>query len=174
MWSDVFGGFMVTETRFKDELMAWIEDNHIKSIKGVDFYEYFCYDYRTHYVLMCIDSLGEEVRLWIKEFLEDQGCRNADYPEPVLSFLHEIGHGETWDSFSAMELMLYSLMKDTSDTKEEAFEYWSVPDEYAANKWAANFINDHPQAVNDLWDIFYKYWNDLIGKEITLYDTGTL
>jgi hypothetical protein len=56
--------------------------------------------------------------------------------------------------------MLYNLSKpvvdlDAADAKEKMIEYWKMPDEDAANRWAISFVNDpnNKYRVLELHDI---------------------
>jgi hypothetical protein len=49
------------------------------------------------------------------------------------------------------------VISDEEVTIEEMFKYWEMPDEFAANIWAVNFINKNISEVERLVNIFLKY-----------------
>jgi hypothetical protein len=81
----------------------------------------------------------------------------------LLSFFHELGHGETIDDISET-LYLYSQNRKViigNHTEEEATdelirEYQTLPDEIAATAWACDFINNNAGAVKEFWETFQK------------------
>jgi hypothetical protein len=81
----------------------------------------------------------------------------------ILSFFHELGHGETINDISET-LYLYSQKRKAiieNHTEEEATdelirEYQTLPDEIAATAWACDFINNNARAVKEFWETFQK------------------
>ena len=82
---------------------------------------------------------------YFQQFLYEYGLKYLDIDDDILSFLHELGHMVTLKSFSQTELKLFRFMKESDendkDSQKKYYHYWSVPDEFAANIWAINFIH---------------------------------
>lgn len=68
----------------------------------------------------------------------------------VWSLLHEVGHHETIDMWSEEEQAGFDSIKEEldkryqgEDSREACFEYFNLPDEYEATRWAAEYIQSH-------------------------------
>ena len=153
---------------FKSEVVQWLCDNGFSSL-GVEMNSDFCYstgeDIDFNYVNECVINVGvdhfDEIDKWFEQFLYEYGLEWMDLGR-VLPFIHELGHHNTIYSFSNSErlAMYYSKFRIFSDeevTIEEMFEYWEMPDEFAANVWTVNFINKNILEVERLVNIFLKY-----------------
>lgn len=153
---------------FKSEVVQWLCDNGFSSL-GVELNSDFCYstgeDTDFNCVGECVINVGidrfDEIDNWFEQFLYEYGLEWMDLGR-VLPFIHELGHHNTIYSFSNSErlAMYYSKFRIFSDeevTIEEMFKYWETPDEFAANVWAVNFINENISEVERLVNIFLKY-----------------
>ena len=72
------------------------------------------------------------------------------------SFLHELGHSETVDFISDEDWRV------SDDLSYE--EYFHTVREITATKWAVNFINTNPSAVQDLIDLVMPSINEFMKK----------
>lgn len=146
---------------FKNELLTWMHENDIIEVKDVMIGSYFCAHIEEHTVILggLNQNSLERVGKWADHFFVKNGCKYSDIPAVVIAILHEVGHIQTYTQFSFDERMDFYEKKKPSHTEEEAYEYWYVPDEYAANKWAIEYINTHIKAVLGLYDICTKYWS---------------
>ena len=153
---------------FKSEVVQWLCDNGFSSL-DVELDSDFCYstgeDTDFNYVGECVIKVGtdrfDEIDKWFEQFLYEYGLEWMDLGR-VLPFIHELGHHNTIYNFSNFErlAMYYSKFRIFSDeevTIEEMFKYWETPDEFAANVWAVNFINENISEVERLVNIFLKY-----------------
>lgn len=153
---------------FKSEVIQWLCDNGFSSL-GVEMDSDFCYstgeDTDFNYVEECVINVGtdrfDEIDKWFEQFLYEYGLEWMDLGR-VLPFIHELGHYNTIYNFSNLErlAMYYSkfrIFSDEDTTMEEMFKYWEMPDEFAANIWAVNFINKNISEVERLVNIFLKY-----------------
>ena len=80
----------------------------------------------------------------------------------LWSFLHELGHHETYDDLEDEEIMYSYDMKAlinaayVNDKEHIAMlskDYFNLPDEYAATMWAVNFANKN---IDKLWALWQK------------------
>ena len=153
---------------FKSEVVQWLCDNGFSSL-GVEMDSDFCYstgeDTDFNYVEECVINVGtdrfDEIDKWFEQFLYEYGLEWMDLGR-VLPFIHELGHHNTIYSFSnserlAMYYSKFDIFFDEDVTMEEMFKYWEMPDEFAANVWAVNFINKNISEVERLVNIFLKY-----------------
>ena len=92
--------------------------------------------------------------------------------DPALAFLHELGHACTYNYFNDTEKLLYDLTKSfdpgESDMDFLMGHYWMIPDEFAANMWAIDFINNYIEAVKELCYIWTVDWTAMC-EEIDVY-----
>lgn len=101
---------------------------------------------------------------YFEQFLYEYGLEYSGIFDSVLAFLHELGHVYTIPAFSNAELMLYQIAKNFTaedftnmETEQEKFNYyWELPDEFAANMWVINFVNNNIEAVEELCNIWMK------------------
>lgn len=68
---------------------------------------------------------------------------NAD--EFLWSFLHEIGHIETFEDMTEQEIREVTRAKDCEDITDE--EYYELLDEYLATEWAANYMRENQEEI---------------------------
>ena len=60
-----------------------------------------------------------------------------------LSFLHELGHAETWHLVDEEDM-------DVPESITNCNDYFRLPRETMATEWAVRFINEHSDLVADL------------------------
>lgn len=151
---------------FQNKLKDWLNENGFSEVKEIQLGPEFAYDINKQSIIIGLtdDHLVGE---WFEEFLSSYGCKYSDIPYTILAFLHELGHNQTVNQFTSDELIYCALVKtthkikDLNNLKEYLFEYWCVPDEFAANKWLINFVNTHVVAIANLWtNVFEPFWND--------------
>ena len=161
----------VTE-KFLDVLIAWLSRNGIDDL-GMGIDNESCFNMMEQQIVLGVMDI-HEVEEWTEEYWRTLGMNWSNLHPMVLRFLHELGHYWTLTSFSPEELMLYNLSKpvvdlDAADAKEKMIEYWKMPDEDAANRWAINFVNDpnNKYQVLELHDIFTIFWTDVTEEVCT-------
>lgn len=157
---------------FKSNMINWLCEIGLPNIE-IDFEEDFGYAFDPDTGRHCI-NFGvvdyAETGKWFEQFCYEYGCDFVGIPAPVMSFLHECGHAFTLASFSDQELWLCEFSKAFNhgeSDQEWLNKYWEIPDEFAANIWAINFINNHIEAVEELCSIYIKDW-PAIFEEITI------
>lgn len=85
----------------------------------------------------------------------------------MFSLLHEIGHHFTMDNFSKKqrnaenhktEEIEEKLSKSTSDIVDRNLnlEYFNMPMEKSATRWAVNYSKKHKVEINRFWKKFHK------------------
>lgn len=127
-----------------------------KAKLGTEFAYYFT-DEHIEFQMTCGDWSDE----MFDKFLEKEFGLVNPYPF-VLSVLHEVGHHYTEDEFDE----IYSSLVDEKDrigqliregglseaVKEELeFQYFRLPDEYAATKWAVNYFTQHREECDKMY-----------------------
>lgn len=148
---------------FELELNCWLRKNGF--VCDVEFDDDFGYNIETN--TLYIGTLDyDEVRTWFEQFLYEYGCEYCGFYYPVMCLLHELGHKKTIANFTPTELLFLSVKKEMLDERmkmqEAMFEYWELPDEFAANMWVVDFINSNVEAVEELCGIYLMYWNDFV------------
>ena len=156
---------------FKTDISNWFQKHGFGNLI-VDFGEDFAYSlFENNQTGIVIGLQGyPEVGRYFEQFLQEYGLEYTGILDPVLALIHELGHSKTLKYFSGNELSLYALAKefDHGETEQEWFNYyWMIPDEFAANIWEVNFINDNILAVEELCQIYINDWF-LIFEETTI------
>lgn len=150
-------------TNFEIKLHKWLKENNFTC--DVQFDDDFGYDMQKN--ILYIGMYGyPEVSRWFEQFLYEYGMEYTGIYDPVLCLLHELGHTRTIYNFSEKELQFFNFMKvmtedERMENAEVMFQYWEMPDEFAANIWAINFINDYINKVAELCEIYRLYWNEV-------------
>ena len=126
-----------------------------------EFSEGFAYDMDRNVLVIGVNEMPN-VKAF-EQMLYEYGMKYIDIYAPVLGFLHELGHYATLKSFNEYELMICHFIKENSD---DCVDYWEVADEFSANMWEIDFVNNCPQYVEELCDIYRKYWNDFIERRV--------
>lgn len=75
----------------------------------------------------------------------------------LWSLLHELGHHETCDSWVEKDQLKFDAKKEelensTEDYAKSCIDYYYIPDEYEATKWAADYMEEHIEEISELWD----------------------
>lgn len=92
------------------------------------------------------------------KFLRSIGL-TSDFDAVTLSILHELGHAQTMDLFTARKLTWCAAQKailaGISDGPDEdyLFNYWNIEDELAANNWLVLYTKSFPNKVQELENI---------------------
>lgn len=156
-------------TEFKATIRAWLDKYQMPQFDIGFCEDDFCFD-DDNKVLYFGTTHSPDIEEWFAEYLSENGCNWEGIQGPVLSFLHELGHANTMKEFNMQQLGFCLFTKnligqqDDLDEKEASFAYWDVPDEWAANEWAINFINEHIDAVVEFTDILADVWEKLIAS----------
>ena len=137
---------------FHDEIVRWLGRNGFDNVDVSFEMDEFCFNI-NNYVINIGSGYEPEAGRLFEQFLYEYGMEYIGFDDSVLSFLHELGHYNTVSNFNDAELCFYRAVKFAMD----AFKYWEVPDEMAANMWVVNFVNEKVEAVEELCNIFQKY-----------------
>lgn len=92
------------------------------------------------------------------KFLRSIGL-TADFDAVTLSILHELGHAQTLDLFTAKEWKWCAVQKAVlagisgGPDEEYLFTYWGIEDELAANNWLVLYTKSFPEKVRELENI---------------------
>ena len=160
---------------FKNSLIKWLTKNGISNLY-VDYEDDFSYAINDEDANIRCINIGvekvEETGNIFEQFLYEYGCIYSDIPIPVLCFLHEAGHHMTISNFSTIDLLLCDFLKKRIKDEDDFnfyYKYWLVDDEFEANMWMINFINNNIEAVEDLCVLFSQGWNKIC-SEINPFD----
>ena len=142
-------------------------------VRGVDEDFFWYHDNTISYSFFFPEESAEN---WV-ELMKELQCQ-YDIDLFYSAFLHELGHGHTYDQFDEEEIEEYQetcrLIREEPSTFSETLEYvyTHLPVEYEATRWAVNYINTYPDRVKELVDIvgkavrlFYSL-NDVVDEEI--------
>ena len=105
----------------------------------------------------------------VDKFVSKWDC-SARVGTEFAYFLHEVGHHETIDDWTPEEQEEFDAKKDfieelykAKQDKKISYLYFSLPDEYAATCWAADYIRENPEEIEALLEelkevakVFYK------------------
>lgn len=77
----------------------------------------------------------------------------------IWSLFHEVGHHETIDMWSDEEQEEFDRIKDELEKeygkekdKSLSYKYFSLPDEFEATCWAAEYMRTYPEKVKQLFE----------------------
>ena len=84
-----------------------------------------------------------------QEFFESLGC-DIKTDVFVYSIFHEIGHSQTLEKISDEDYNYSHDRKADPNITDE--EYFRLPDEIIASKWAVDYINNNIDEVRDFWN----------------------
>lgn len=114
---------------------------------GKDFAYYFTKDY-VQYTFLVVDRQEE---LFQKVFADE----GLDYTCDIFitSFFHELGHYCTDDNWSEKQSLKFMEKKAKLDgeSDKDNMEYFYMPDEIMATRWAVDYINANPTKVEEFW-----------------------
>lgn len=147
------------DQNFKNDVMNWLQKygcNEVRDIISGSEYAYWIEDHTIMVGSEVFDCTAD----WFVEYLENRGCECYGISDDVLSFLHEVGHSMTIHSIADDDLAFYGNLKhmfwNEDKLKDSVMVYWNIPDERAANEWEIQFINENPDAVIELMEIFER------------------
>lgn len=151
---------------FEYKLQEWLKENGFEC--AIQFGDDFAYDRESN--VLQIGCVGyPTVCRWFEQFLYEYGLEYTGIYDPVLALLHELGHIMTLDQFSEKELRLFQLAKFITEenrmvSSKVMFKYWEIKDEFLANLWAIDFINNNIEKVEKLCQIYCNYWEEYINS----------
>lgn len=77
----------------------------------------------------------------------------------LWSLLHEIGHNETCSYWTEKEQKKFDKQKEELEKENQdkdyltsCIEYYNIPDEYEATKWAAKYIINNEEYLKEYWE----------------------
>ena len=151
-------------TIFEQKLHEWFQENGFTC--NITFNEDFAYDINSNTIYIGIKGYSTIGR-WFEQFLYEYGLDYTGIYDPVLCLCHELGHSMTTNQFSNKELRFFQFAKfmteeNRMELSDIMFKYWEIPDEFAANLWAIEFVNNCIGQVCELCEIYRLYWDDFI------------
>ena len=155
---------------FNHELENWAGRNGISNVycaPAIDF-EYGVDEKAAYYSLFETED-DEKDNAYFLQFLYEYGLE-GEYPEWVLSLLHEFGHHMTIHYFGEEVLDQYVDRKAALLKMESGYarscEYWLTDVEFAANMWLIDFVKTHAEAVEELRVLCQNYFMELDEDEL--------
>lgn len=125
--------------------------NKIDEFIDVEEDNRFCVDIEREIIYITDSFTEEEDKIW-SAFLKKEF--NINYDPYIMSVLHEIGHIKTYtEDLNAERNLIYFLlqMKYEEDNFEEFNnEYFKIPMEYNATKWAVKFYRNNYELCTEL------------------------
>lgn len=120
----------------------------------------YSYDYDTKVITFKDSENGIEDK-WFTDFVKERFNYNVCYPF-IISLLHEIGHnkanddivGEVYDfCLAEKERIMYETLAtdDENEMKKLSWQYFNLPDEIMATKWAVDYARKHPKKIKKMW-----------------------
>lgn len=75
-------------------------------------------------------------------------------PVFLISLLHEVGHYFTNDYWTNTEQRYFAKQKELLNPEDDidTLVYFQILDEYYATKWAIEYIQEHPQEIEEFWN----------------------
>ena len=112
---------------------------------------------------------------WFTKFIKERFDYDVRYPF-IISLLHEVGHHKVNDDISGevyefcmaekariQEEMLTAVGKES---KKLEWQYFNLPDEIMATKWAVDYAKKHPKKVKKMWKNSQKALMDFYKKNL--------
>lgn len=106
------------------------------------------YDYGNN--IIYIGKNDKPIHTDFRQFIYEYNC-HENASNQTLTFLHELGHVLTNCYFNDIEMIILCFEKESVDN---AFDYWHIDDEFEANMFVINFMNNNPEAIRELDNIF--------------------
>jgi Zn-dependent peptidase ImmA (M78 family) len=131
-----------------DNLNNWIQK--YLHFNGLEFRykKESAYDYGDN--IIYIGKKDKSIHTDFRQFIYEYNC-HENASNQTLTFLHELGHVLTNCYFNDIEMIILCFEKGSVDN---AFDYWHIDDEFEANMFVINFMNNNPEAIRELDNIF--------------------
>lgn len=156
----------MTEKNFVTNIRRWLYNHHI-FIDDIKFGDDFGYDIENNTVIIGLNRYPE-IENWFQKYVERR-TQWENVPIQVLQFFHELGHSQTINNFSNVELVAYDIAKknfreeaNNELTIEYMNKYMGMPDEHAANHWMERYMNFHYEEFGEFIEYFVINWNDFM------------
>ena len=143
-------GVSISKT-LNDNLNNWIQKYlHFNGLKFL-YMEESAYDYDNN--IIYIGKNDKPIHNDFRQFLYEYGCNEdlTNYNNNTLVFLHELSHCLTNSNYDNLEMIILNFKKKSVDN---SFDYWEILDEFEANMIVVDFINNNPEAIKELDNIF--------------------
>ena len=112
---------------------------------------------------------------WFIEFIKERFDYNVRYPF-IMSLLHEVGHhkanddvcGEVYDFCIEEKKRIEKEIQtaNAEETKKLEWQYFNLPDEIMATKWAVDYAKAHPKKIKKMWEKSQKALLDFYKKNL--------
>lgn len=135
---------------------------------------YYPEDNKITYSL--IDNKIEDI--WFNEFVKKRFGYKVKNTF-MITVLHEIGHKMTLDDiyesdavYKFCEAEKERISKDMENAKSEKeskkleFQYFALPDEIIATKWAVDYIKEHEEELEEIWQNIQNALVEFYAKNI--------
>ena len=154
--------------KFNRELAEWFGSHGIpwlNFVEGSDFQ--FYYEYKN-IIQWGFFEQTETMEQHFAQFFHEYGCVWTDNTF-IMSLLHEVGHYMTFSNFSEKEKEEVEKQKEKIDKQRNTinrnYQYFELPTEFAASWWAIQFINNHMDWMEDLFNLCKKHFDGIFNDE---------
>lgn len=141
-------------SKLENDLNIWIQKYF--SFNGLKFRynNTSAYDYKNN--IIYLGKKDKPIHNDFRQFLYEYGCNKdlTNYNNNTLVFLHELSHCLTSGNYDDLEQIIFKFQKESV---HNAFDYWHILDEFEANMFVVNFMNNNPEAVKEL-DMIFEGW----------------
>ena len=143
---------------FNKELSLWFNAHGISNLDFVEGEE-FCY-YPDQHIVQWGMFDSPKCDNHFQQFFDEYGLEYKAVSSFFLSVMHEVGHHMTLHYFSADERAADIVKKEitiSDGTIDTDYWYWELPTEFAANLWAIDYMNAHPEEMYELYELCAHY-----------------
>lgn len=141
---------MINEQNITNTLNTWLEKYGFDCrVSGRG--EEFCWYAGSNTIHYSTEQFEIVERLW-NAFLKECGLQQ-DIETFYTCFLHEVFHSKTYYNFSELERQWDRLFKTSlnyNDAEKAIWSYFQFPTEQAATSAAIQYINKHPERIEEL------------------------
>ena len=123
----------------------------------------FCFDPEVNRVKLPRSWECDFVQDNFLDYLKTQGL-TTDANWLAMTILHEVGHAHTLNLFNERELKATAKAKKNistcrkyNDLLEANLDYWALPVEDLANKWAITYANTFPKKTERLGKLLLRH-----------------
>ena len=154
--------------KFNRELAEWFGAHGVPWVNFVEGTEFQFYHELNNIVQWGFFEQQETMEQHFTQFFHEYGCVWTDNTF-ILSLLHEVGHYFTLSNFSKEEREQIEIEKEKIDTERNTidrnYRYFELPTEFSASWWAIQFINNHLDWMEDLFNLCKRNFESILNDK---------
>lgn len=136
-------------------LTKWLHDHGFPGVKARVAAD-FQYDNDEETIYFALAVADEQDKKFLK-FAQDKLDFPYDCDNFILSFFHELGHWATWYCWNENDWEDYFHDKELiAERKLPIEDYFSLPIEETATRWAIKQICTSPKEIEEFWRVCQK------------------